>query len=220
MIPHRRLNFLLQFIRSPHHTCVPKRTALLCLLPAFLLKAGELPGAWTGDYSPCERHTQVLNRQRMELGVRFSTSNPGLAEQFARAMDFWAKIVEMDWHPDDSRKCAIQLVDGGPSLFKPAEAARAQFPEMLSFQGWIAFNPRISLPPGELFVTAVHELGHLLGLPHSSNSSSVMYFLCLDGPLFLDKNDLAVLAAHHKLRAGVGPVMVAPGGAATRGSGE
>jgi hypothetical protein len=140
----------------------------------------------------------------MNLGVRFSTSNPKLTAEFARAMNFWASILEMNWHEEDSRACAIQVVDGELGLFGPAEVARAQFPESPAFQGWIAFNPRVPRPANELFLTAVHELGHLLGLPHSSNPSSVMYFLTLDGPMFLDSADLAALAARHRLRAAAG----------------
>ena len=52
----------------------------------------------------------------------------------------------------------------------------------------------------ELFLMSVHELGHVFGLPHSNNASSVMYFLLLDGPTFLDDADLATLATRHKLR--------------------
>ena len=136
----------------------------------------------------------------MSLGVRFSTSNRVLAAEFARALDYWAGIVEMKWHVEDGRNCAIQVVDGSADLFKPSEAARAQFPAAPSFQGWIAFNPRIPMAASELFLTAVHELGHVLGLPHNRNASSVMYFLCLDGPALLDGADMAALAARHTLR--------------------
>ncbi len=166
------------------------------------------PGEWTGNYTRCEQHTEVLKHEHMDLGVRFSTSNNELAVEFARAMDFWATILDMSWHEEDSRNCAIQIVDGFPRLFKPAEVARAQFPGRLSFQGWIAFNKNASLPANELFLTAVHELGHVFGLPHSHNASSVMYFLRLDGPAFLDDTDLAALATRHKLRAMVVPLIV------------
>jgi len=115
-------------------------------------------------------------------------------------MSFWADIVDMNWHEEDSRDCAIQVVDGEPGLFGPAQVARAQFPGTAVFQGWIAFNPRVSRSANELFVTAVHELGHVLGLTHSSNASSVMYYLAVDGPVYLDSADLAALAARHRLR--------------------
>jgi hypothetical protein len=187
-----------------HHDRMPNRATLLCLLMALTLRAGNQPGAWTGSYPPCDGHAEVLKREPMNLGVRFSTSNPALEAAFARALSFWASVLEMNWHEDDSRACAIQAIDGDPDLFRPGEVARAQFPGLPAYQGWIAFNPRVALPADELFVTAVHELGHVLGLPHSSNSSSVMYFLALDGPVFLDSADLAALAARHRLRGASG----------------
>jgi hypothetical protein len=174
---------------------------MLCLMIAFTMRGGEQPGAWTGPYPLCDDHAEVLKREPMNLGVRFFTSDAKLAAEFGRALSFWASILEMNWHEEDSRACAIQVVDGDLGLFGPAEVARAQFPGTPAFQGWIAFNPKVSLPASELFLTAVHELGHMLGLPHSSNASSVMYFLALDGPVFLDSADLAALAARHRLRA-------------------
>ena len=186
-----------------------KRAAILCLTAAFSLQ-GERPNDWTGAYPQCDRHTEVLKREAMDVGVRFSTSNRVLAAEFARAMNFWSTILDMAWYREDSRACAIQVLDGNPGLFKPAEVARAQFPWIASFQGWIVFNPRVFMPREELFITAVHELGHVLGLQHRTNPASVMYFLRLNGPLFLDDSDLAALAIRHKLRAVMPPVLVSP----------
>ena len=44
------------------------------------------------------------------------------------------------------------------------------------------------------------EIGHVLGLQHNANATSVMYFLNLEGVDWLDPTDLAALATHHKLR--------------------
>ena len=211
------------FHRTPrfcYRRRVPKRVTMLCLTIAFTMRAGDRPGTWTGPYAPCDGHAEVLKREPMNLGVRFSTSDPKLTAEFARAMSFWAGILEMNWHEEDSRACAIQVVDGDPGLFGPAEVARAQFPEAPGFQGWIAFNPRASLPANDLYLTAVHELGHLLGLPHSSSGSSVMYFLALEGPVFLDSADLAALAARHRLRAVAGNEAKSPIGPFRGGDGR
>jgi hypothetical protein len=183
---------------------------MLFLWAAFAIRASERPGDWTGNYLPCDGHAELLKRQPMNLGVRFSTSNRKLAVEFARAMDFWATVLDMDWREEDSRDCALQIVDGYPGLFKRAEVARAQFPGTLSFQGWIAFNTKVSLSASELFSMAVHEVGHVLGLQHSTNPSSAMYFVSLDRTAFLDRADLAALASHHRLRARVTPAALAP----------
>jgi hypothetical protein len=158
---------------------------------------------WSGNYPPCNRHPDLLKREHVDLGVRISTANVVLARQFARAMDFWTGILDLEWHGVGSADCSIQLVDGTPGLFDSAMAARSQFPDRPFFQGWIAFNPVSKLAEHEMFVVSVHEIGHLLGLPHNPSWSSVMFFLKLDDSVLLDTSDLNALADRHKLRAGV-----------------
>ncbi len=177
----------------------------------FLLVAGgrcgmaeALPPNWGGEYPPCDRHPDLLIREHTDLGVRISTSNPALARQFARAMDFWTEVLDIDWHEVETPACSIEVIDGTAELFNSvAIAARAHSPDRSAFQGWIAFNPASRLSARQLFVISVHEIGHLLGLPHNPNSSSVMFFFNLDESVSLDAADLSALAARHKLRTGI-----------------
>ena len=174
---------------------------MLWLLCGFTTKARDHPGNWSGDYPPCDRRGEVVKQSHMNLGVRFSSSDSGLAVEFARALNFWATILDMEWYEENSRKCSIQVIDGYRQLFRHAEVARAQFPDRSAFQGWIAFNPKVALARSEQYLVAVHELGHVFGLPHNPSSWSVMYYLHLDGPAVFDSADLAALTARHKIRA-------------------
>jgi hypothetical protein len=118
-------------------------------------------------------------------------------------MDAWARILDLNWYEDDTQNCSIQVLDGARELFQPKPqlvVARSQFPDRLDFQGWIAFNPAQTLDEADFYRISVHEIGHMLGLQHSSNARSVMYGLDLEGLEWLDPTDLAALAAHHKLR--------------------
>lgn len=172
--------------------------ALLASLPAFL---ADLPRVnWTGNFAPCDSHSELLKRDSMRLGVRISTSNPAVAREFKRAMDFWARIIDMSWYEDRSSSCSLELVDGTPEILQKAVVARAQFVEWQNFEGWIAFDPRAPLTKTEMYLTAIHEIGHMLGLRHNPNPDSVMYYIDLEGPEVLDSYDLTALAAHHKLR--------------------
>jgi len=80
------------------------------LLPIWLLVClsvaeGEPPANWSANYPPCNRHAELLRQGHMDVGVRVATANPFLAEQFRRALDSWARILDMDWHEDDTQNC-------------------------------------------------------------------------------------------------------------------
>jgi hypothetical protein len=176
---------------------------VICLLLAvtFSVAKAETPANWTANNPPCNRHSELLKQGHMDLGVRMATRNLFLAEQFRRALDAWARILDLEWHEDDTQNCSIQLIDGERELFDPGYVvARSQLPDRLNFQGSIAFNPSRLLNETDLYRISVHEIGHVLGLPHSSNAMSVMYGLDLEGPEWLEPTDLVELALHHKLR--------------------
>jgi Matrixin len=181
-----------------------------CLLNAFVfvlvgssvLSADERSSNWVGQFDPCKRSSELLKHDHMDIGVWFNTSNPDLAIEFRRAMDFWAGVLEMSWHDQNTSDCSIQVIDGSPDLFARGKviAARSQLTNRTNFHGWIAFNPGCPLNRTEMYLTAIHEFGHMLGLQHNPSAKSVMYFLDLDLEESLDEKDLACLAARHTLR--------------------
>jgi predicted Zn-dependent protease len=179
------------------------RTPLL-LLACFSVAEAENSTNWNANSPPCDQHSELLKHGHMDLGVRVATTNALLAEQFRRAINSWARIVDLDWHEDNTQNCSIQLIDGERELFQPAYmVARSQLPDRFNFQGSIAFNRSQSLTAAELYRISVHEIGHVLGLQHSLSAMSVMYALEVDGLEWLDPADLTVLAKHHKLRIAV-----------------
>ena len=167
----------------------------LCPDPA----TGETPANWSAGKTLCIQHDELLKPGPLNVGVHLGTT-PDNAKAFARALDFWASVLDMEWRIDDSPNCAIHVFSGTHRLFRSAEVARAHVPDRPAFRGLIAINPQAELTAHERYLLAVHELGHIFGLRHNASARSVMYFLCLQGPIHLDASDLAALAARHKLR--------------------
>jgi len=175
--------------------------AVICLLWPLFVETAALPGSWGGDYGPCDRHDELLKTGRLRLRVRFSISDPQLTRAFTRALDFWATVLDMEWRSEDGRECSIHVFTGDARLFPAAETARAQFPDGSAFQGWVAFNPKIVLSEDEQYLVSVHELGHIFGLPHNPSARSIMFFLAVPRPFWLNAADVEALAARHKLRS-------------------
>ena len=145
------------------------RSILLWLLVPGLL-AAEPAVNWSADYPQCSHRSDLFKHGALNLGVRFNTTNPLLAQQFRRAMDFWATVLDLEWHEDSTETCSMELSDGARDLFEPNPnnmVARSQFPDRRDFQGWIVFNPAVTLTPAESYRISVHEIGHMLGLKHN-----------------------------------------------------
>lgn len=175
---------------------------VLLLFPSGSASAGALSN-WTAAFTRCGRHAELVKDGPMDIGVRFATDNPTLAQAFRSAMDFWSTIIEMKWHEDDTDTCAMELGDGLSNLFEAAPdtmAARSQFPDRPGFYGWIAFNPRVRLDSEGFYRISVHEIGHVFGLQHSTHIRSLMYAFDLDCSNLLDAADLSALATRHRLR--------------------
>ena len=118
------------------------RSTVLCLLMVSAILAGERSANWSASYSECDRHSELLKKTHLNLGIRFLTSNPELVRECARALDFWATVLDLEWHEDDSRGCAIQIVVGRPDLFIRTQVARGRFPNRSGFQGFDRIQPK------------------------------------------------------------------------------
>lgn len=159
---------------------------------------------WTGPYRPCLHKSELLKTGHLEVGVRFDTASPVSTEAIRRALRFWSGVLDISVYDEPSDDCTIAVVDATPDILsKDNDVARAQFTDWGKFEGWIAFDPHIAsyMSSDEIFATAVHELGHIFGLVHSSNARSVMYYLDVDAETELDPADLRALAARHTMRS-------------------
>ena len=184
-----------------------KSLALLALLP-MASWAQELN--WTGPYRPCLNSAELRKTGHMTVGVRYDISDRVVTEQFQRAFDFWANLLDADFHKEQSTSCAIAIVDGTDSIILPNSAiiARAQLPDRSNFQGWIAVGPKAStyLSDGEAVAVWIHEIGHLLGLEHNPSPKSVMFWFDVDPSSRLDSHDLRAITLRHALR----PISIGP----------
>jgi hypothetical protein len=175
----------------------------LALPVLFALTSLAQQPNWTGPYKPCLDSAELKKTKHMNIGVRYDISDRLVIRQFHRAFDFWAKVLDADFHDEQSTSCAMAIVNASETLLHgKVVVARAQLPDRLNFQGWIAIDSRASayLADNEATATWIHEIGHLLGLKHNPSATSIMFFIDVDTSSKLDSQDLRAISSLHALR--------------------
>ena len=162
---------------------------------------------WINTDAPCAKYDDLRKPVLGDIGVKIDASGPW-ADGFRRALSLWNTVLAANFHEEtDLDACAMRIINAGPGLLSNSMVARSQLTEWDDFRGKIAVSPEAAsaLSSAEMYATAVHEIGHMLGLKHNASSQSVMYFFNVSGTEVLDQTDILDLSMRHKLRLALAP---------------
>ena len=157
---------------------------------------------WMSNDAPCAKYDDLRKPVLGDIGVKIDATGPW-ADGFRRALSLWNTVLAANFHEEtELDACAIRIINAGPGLLSNSMVARSQLTEWDDFRGKIAVSPEAAnaLSGAEMYATAVHEIGHMLGLKHNASSQSVMYFFNVNGTEVLDQTDILDLSTRHKLR--------------------
>jgi hypothetical protein len=165
----------------------------------------ERQSNWKSPDAPCANFADLRKPFLRTIGVKIDAAEPW-ADGFRRALRFWNTVLAANLHEEtDLSVCSVRIIDGAPDILDHAVAARSQLTDWAGFSGKIAVNQVAAseMNSAEIYATAVHEIGHILGLKHNANIHSVMYFLDVDSTDVLDGKDILDLSRRHELRPAI-----------------
>jgi Matrixin len=131
---------------------------------------------WSTSDKPCAHYNDLKKYDLGDIGVKIDVSDPAWAAAFRRALVFWNKVLDVNFHEEKNiNACALRITDGPLVMFGGGFTAFAQFADLDGFEAKIVVLPQVPLSPAGKFVNAVHEVGHIVDLRHNPDPKSVMY---------------------------------------------
>jgi hypothetical protein len=131
---------------------------------------------WSTPDQPCANYNDLKKYALGDIGVKIDVSDPAWAAAFRRALVFWNKVLDVNFHEEKNiNACALRITDGPLEMFGGGYTAFAQFTDLDGFEAKIVVLPQVPLRPAGKFVNAVHEIGHIVDLRHNPDPTSVMY---------------------------------------------
>jgi hypothetical protein len=131
---------------------------------------------WSTSDKPCANYNDLKRYALGDIGVKIDVSDPAWAAAFRRALVFWNKVLDVNFHEEKNiNACALRITDGPLVMFGGGYTAFAQFTDLDGFEAKIVVLPQVPLSPAGKFVNAVHEIGHIVDLRHNPDPMSVMY---------------------------------------------
>jgi hypothetical protein len=131
---------------------------------------------WSTSDKPCANYNDLKKYALGDIGVKIDVSDPAWAAAFRRALVFWNKVLDVNFHEENNiNACALRITDGPLVMFGGGFTAFAQFADLDGFEAKIVVLPQVPLSPAGKFVNAVHEVGHIVDLRHNPDPKSVMY---------------------------------------------
>ena len=131
---------------------------------------------WSTSDKPCANYNDLKGYALGDIGVKIDVSDPAWAAAFRRALVFWNKVLDVNFHEEKNiNACALRITDGPLVMFGGGHTAFAQFTDLDGFEAKIVVLPQVPLSPAGKFVNAVHEVGHIVDLRHNRDPKSVMY---------------------------------------------
>jgi len=137
-----------------------------------------------------------------KIGVYFDPKLPvRYRVAFAEALKYWEQTIDIGFHDEESLDaCGLEVTLEDKNT--PTDVlAESILPFDPSFDGAVRVNVGGSIdkiPDDKLVYVFVHELGHVFGLNHSKDQSSVMYADTTGGILLLP-DDLKELSLYHRV---------------------
>jgi hypothetical protein len=129
----------------------------------------------THTVNPCGAYADLLYTGHISVRVKLDTVARGDQWAIKEALAYWSTILDLDFTVDNSPDtCNLEVVYGSRST---GPLASTIMPHYDGYDGTIRINAFNRVRPAALVAVLIHEIGHLMGLCHTRDRLSIMYYL-------------------------------------------